>query len=73
MEQSLKNILVPTDFSQTANNALKAAIDICKKQRSVLHLRHVVETRYITSISPGFPANNAPAVSPEKEKVEMAY
>lgn len=51
MEQEIKHILIPTDFSQTSNNALNIAIEICKKKEAVLHLLHVVETRYVAAIS----------------------
>jgi len=38
-----KNILVPTDFSVYADNALKQAIDIAKQHKSVIYLFHVVD------------------------------
>lgn len=44
----IKNILVPTDFSDIANNALKTAIAIAKRQDAKICLFHVVEnTNYI--------------------------
>ncbi|MBK7854925.1 MAG: universal stress protein [Bacteroidetes bacterium] len=39
-----KIILVPTDFSETANKALAKAIDLSKRTNDKLVLVHVVET-----------------------------
>lgn len=39
----MKRILVPTDFSQHAENALKAAAQIAKKTNSEIHLLHILE------------------------------
>ncbi|MEP6673754.1 MAG: universal stress protein [Ferruginibacter sp.] len=53
MRSAIKNILAPTDFSDQSNNALRIAINLCKQHKAVLHLLHVIESRYITSgISP---------------------
>ncbi len=52
MAPAIENILVPTDFSNTSNNALKAAIDICKKKKATLHLLHVIETQYVVAVAP---------------------
>jgi nucleotide-binding universal stress UspA family protein len=38
-----KNILVPTDFSVYADNALKQAIDIAKRNKSKIILFHVID------------------------------
>lgn len=38
---SIKSILVPTDFSECAENALKTAADICKKTGADLYVLHV--------------------------------
>lgn len=43
MEYAIKNILVPTDFSETANNALNFAIAVAERHNAQLHLLHVVE------------------------------
>jgi len=51
MKQNIKNILVATDFSDTGNNAVMTAVRICKQQNAVLHLLHVVDNRYIVSVS----------------------
>ncbi|WP_019037873.1 universal stress protein [Psychroflexus tropicus] len=39
----MKRILVPTDFSQRANNALKVAAQIAKKYDSEIYLLHLLE------------------------------
>lgn len=39
----MKTILVPTDFSDTANNALKVAVGLSKKHGSKLILLHMLE------------------------------
>ncbi len=38
-----KNILVPTDFSVYADNALKQAIDIAKQNKSKIYLFHAID------------------------------
>lgn len=38
-----KNILVPTDFSNYADKALKQAIDIAKQHKSRIYLLHVID------------------------------
>ena len=38
-----KNILVPTDFSVYADNALKQAIDIAKQNKAKIFLFHVID------------------------------
>ena len=39
----MKKILVPTDFSKQAENALKVAASLAKKYNSEIHLLHMVE------------------------------
>ncbi len=38
-----KNILVPTDFSEHSDKALKQALDIARQNKARLHLLHVVQ------------------------------
>jgi len=38
-----KNILVPTDFSVYADNALKQALDIAKQNKARIYLFHVID------------------------------
>jgi nucleotide-binding universal stress UspA family protein len=45
----IENVLVPTDFSVTAQNAINTAIAICKRHLARLTLLHVVEANYIVS------------------------
>jgi len=40
---SINRVLVPTDFSDVANNALATAIEICKRQLATLTLVHVID------------------------------
>ncbi|MEP2771590.1 MAG: universal stress protein [Fulvivirga sp.] len=46
----MKNILVPTDFSEQAENALEVAYHIAKKADSELTLLHVIEDTTVTSV-----------------------
>lgn len=39
----MKNLLVPTDFSEQAENALKVAVQIAKKRNSKIYLLHSIE------------------------------
>lgn len=39
------NILVPTDFSETANHAVEQACELALQTRARLHLLHVIESR----------------------------
>ena len=38
----MKNILVPTDFSACAANAVDAAFKLAKKAESTVHLLHII-------------------------------
>jgi nucleotide-binding universal stress UspA family protein len=38
-----KNILVPTDFSEYSDRALKQAVDIASEHKSTIYLLHVVD------------------------------
>ncbi|NNE54852.1 MAG: universal stress protein, partial [Flavobacteriales bacterium] len=38
----MKNILVPTDFSDCANNATEVAVSIARKTGAKLHLMHII-------------------------------
>ncbi|HOW56514.1 MAG TPA: universal stress protein [Smithellaceae bacterium] len=38
-----KNILVPTDFSVYADNALKQALDLARQFKAKIHLLHVID------------------------------
>lgn len=39
----MKKILVPVDFSKPSENALKVAADLAKRNKSELHILHVIE------------------------------
>ncbi len=49
---SIKKILVPTDFSPNAHNALMYAVSIAKKERAKIILLHVFSINYISSEVP---------------------
>ncbi|MEQ8245811.1 universal stress protein [Fulvivirga sp.] len=42
----MKNILVPTDFSELSENALKMAVDICRKKGSEIYLVNFTEHNF---------------------------
>ena len=50
----ISNILVPTDFSDVANNALHFAIKLSEKTGAKLHVLHVT---YVPIIDASFPAD----------------
>lgn len=45
----MKNILVPTDFSELADKAIRSAIKIAKNTNTTLHLVHSVEILHVWS------------------------
>jgi len=49
MYHTIKNILLPTNFSETGNTAIKIAANLCKQNNAVLHLLHVVENSAVVS------------------------
>ena len=63
---NLKNILVPTDFSELSKNAISTAVAICQRHNATLHLFHVVENRFL--IAPPEAHMAAVNVIPELEK-----
>ncbi len=54
MTYEIKNILVPTDFSETANNALRVAVGMAIRQHANVHLMHVVESANIGITPDGY-------------------
>ena len=46
MNYSIKNILVPIDFSETSLNAVNTAIRMGKRHGATLHLLHVISPKY---------------------------
>ncbi len=69
---SIKTILVPTDFSEHSNLALQAAIDIAEQQHAVIYLLHVLSSRQnggsLESVQrqlARFPGANAVEIVPE--------
>ncbi len=49
----ITNILIPTDFSEVANNALDFAVDLCRKTGAMAHILHV---KHIPVMDATFPA-----------------
>lgn len=45
----MKSILVPTDFSELADNAVDIAVDIAKNTNTTIHLLHSVEILHVWS------------------------
>ena len=43
----IRQVLLPTDFSEIAENALQTAIAVCMRQKATLTLLHVVEQNYL--------------------------
>jgi nucleotide-binding universal stress UspA family protein len=54
----IKKILVPTDFSETAGNALSQALYIAKLNKATIKLIHVVVPTYIPSQNSLLPSND---------------
>lgn len=67
LNHTISNILLPTDFSALASNAMATAVEMCKRHGAVLHVMHVVENRLL--VAP--PEANASViyVVPEMETV----
>ncbi|MES2780339.1 MAG: universal stress protein [Bacteroidota bacterium] len=61
----INNVLLPTDFSIVANNALRYAIELCKKTHSKLHLFHV---KSIPIMDASFPAETYQLMLQEMEE-----
>ncbi|MEO6219545.1 MAG: universal stress protein [Ginsengibacter sp.] len=43
MNYQIKNILVPIDFSEVANNALEVALAMANRHNAEIHLLHIVK------------------------------
>ncbi|MES2561001.1 MAG: universal stress protein [Bacteroidota bacterium] len=62
----INHILLPTDFSVVADNALRYAIELCKKTESKLHLFHV---KSIPVLDASFPAETYQRILQEMEDI----
>ncbi|MEO6521912.1 MAG: universal stress protein [Mucilaginibacter sp.] len=73
MKYSIKNILVPTDFSETADNALRVALAIGERHGATVHLINIVTTHLLlpsmASVS-GAGDEMAMLISSSKEELE---
>lgn len=65
----MKNILVPTDFSDNADNALDYALDLARHTNRSVHLLHT----YTVTTHAGHLANLARVVREDREKEMTAY
>ncbi|MEO6672681.1 MAG: universal stress protein [Ginsengibacter sp.] len=54
MTYEIRNILVPTDFSETANNALRVAVGMAMRQHANIYLMHVVESANVGITPDGY-------------------
>ena len=61
----ISNILVPTDFSEVANNALRFAVNFSEKANAKIHLLHVT---HIPVIDVNFPVDVYQEFTTEIEK-----
>ena len=61
----IANILLPTDFSEVANNALSFALDLCKKTHAKLHVLHV---KQVPVLDTSFPTDTYQLYIDEIEK-----
>ena len=43
----MKSILVPTDFSELANNAIEVAIEMSRNTKTTIHLLQTVEILHV--------------------------
>jgi len=72
VNQTINNVLAATDFSLLGNNAVMAAIDICKQHGAVLHLLHVAEKKYVVSVAE-FGLGTAIASDDDQEARSLLY
>lgn len=71
MEATSRRILVPTDFSETANTAIGAAIDLAKALSAEIVVAHVQET--VMVLPPPLELVSIPATFPDlARRVEEA-
>ncbi len=56
----MKKILVPTDFSKSSEEALKVAAQLAKKFSSELHVMHMIELPYNTTIDAIYETSELP-------------
>ncbi len=65
----MKNILFPTDFSETAQNAFVYALHLAKSLNANLHVLHTFEIPIVTSLS----AENPQVVQQVFQNVELTH
>jgi universal stress protein A len=47
---AIKRMLVPTDFSHASDMSFKYALDLASRDRSAMHLLHVVDDGHVTGV-----------------------
>ncbi|WP_256012078.1 universal stress protein [Desertivirga xinjiangensis] len=67
MKESFKNIIIPVNFSESAANALKTGIAMCKRHGAVLHLLHIKENSHLV-----FPPGKNPRILEMVLEAEVA-
>ncbi len=65
-----KQILVPTDFSEYSDKALKEAIDIARQHSSTIHLLHVISI--VQQCAVDYCMDNSVVAELEKQSTERA-
>ncbi len=73
MNYQIKNILVPIDFSEAANNALEVALAMANRHKSELHLLHVVQPQlYVdpTGMHGAIPGIEQTLINDAKENIK---
>lgn len=64
----LKNILVPTDFSEASESALRYGVALAEAFSATLHVLHVLEEPVVTAMAPEAYAMSLPGLLDELEK-----
>lgn len=68
----MRKILIPTDFSPVADNALNYAIEIAAKFKSELHMHHVYSVDLRRDYDLSYPADEQPYVKNLEQKMNSA-
>ncbi|MEP7254322.1 MAG: universal stress protein [Ferruginibacter sp.] len=73
MNYQIKNILVPVDFSEAANNALEVALAMANRHKAEIHLLHVVQPQVYadpTGMHGAMPGIDQTLTKDAKENIE---
>jgi nucleotide-binding universal stress UspA family protein len=69
---SIKNILVPTDFSEVANSAVNVAAEIARKSGATLHLLNIVHVPVIDPYTPAQTISNITDTGKDEAQKNLA-